>query len=145
MLIGSILLTIVILIFSEVTPKTFAAIKPEPLAFFSSLPLKILQKISQRINLNKNDNKTKEKLLNSLKVLGNILGILNNSSQEYFQYDLSKKISSRDIELMIEERDQARINKDFKKADLIREKLSSLNIVLEDDGKKTTWKKLSNK
>ena len=44
-LIGSILLTIVILIFSEVTPKTFAAIKPEPLAFFSSLPLKILQKL----------------------------------------------------------------------------------------------------
>ena len=44
-LIGSILLTIIILIFSEVTPKTFAAIKPEPLAFFSSLPLKILQKI----------------------------------------------------------------------------------------------------
>ena len=43
-LIGSILLTIVILIFSEVTPKTFAAIKPEPLAFFSSFPLKILQK-----------------------------------------------------------------------------------------------------
>ena len=44
-LIGSILLTIVILIFSEVTPKTFAAIKPEPLAFFSSFPLKILQKV----------------------------------------------------------------------------------------------------
>ena len=81
--------------------------------FNTSKALKILQKISQRINLNKND-KTKEKLLNSLKVLGNILGILNNSSQEYFQYDLSKKISSRDIELMIEERDQARINKDFK-------------------------------
>lgn len=113
--------------------------------FNTSKALKILQKISQRINLNKNDNKTKEKLLNSLKVLGNILGILNNSSQEYFQYDLSKKISSKDIELMIEERDQARINKDFKKADLIREKLSSLNIVLEDDGKKTTWKKLSKK
>ena len=78
--------------------------------FNTSKALKILQKISQRINLNKNDNKTKEKLLNSLKVLGNILGILNNSSQEYFQYDLSKKISSKDIELMIEERDQARIN-----------------------------------
>ena len=44
-LIGSILLTIVILIFSEATPKTFAAIKPEPLAFFSSFPLKILQKV----------------------------------------------------------------------------------------------------
>ena len=44
-LIGSVLLTVVILIFSEVTPKTFAAIKPEPLAFFSSFPLKILQKL----------------------------------------------------------------------------------------------------
>ena len=84
-------------------------------------------------------------LRENVRYLGNILGILNNSSQEYFQYDLSKKISSKDIELMIEERDQARINKDFKKADLIREKLSSLNIVLEDDGKKTTWKKLSKK
>ena len=29
-----------------------------------------------------------------------------------------------------------------KKADLIREKLSSLNIALEDDGEKTIWKKL---
>ena len=41
-LIGSILLTIVILIFSEITPKTFAAIKPESVATKSSLPLKIL-------------------------------------------------------------------------------------------------------
>ena len=76
------------------------------------------------------------------KVLGNLLGILNNSSQDYFQYDSSKKISNEDIELMIKERDQARLNKDFKKADLIREKLSSLNIALEDDGEKTIWKKL---
>ena len=43
---------------------------------------------------------------------------------------------------MIAERNQARLNKDFKKADLIREKLFSLNIILEDDGDKTIWKKL---
>ena len=84
-----------------------------------------------------------EQITNTLKVLGNLLGILNNSSQDYFQYDSSKKISNEDIELMIKERDQARLNKDFKKADLIREKLSSLNIALEDDGEKTIWKKTS--
>ena len=110
--------------------------------FNTSKALKILQKISQGINSNKSDKEAKEKLSNSLKVLGNLLGILNNSSQDYFQYDSSKKISNEDIELMIKERNQARLNKDFKKADLIREKLSSLNIALEDDGEKTIWKKL---
>ena len=46
---------------------------------------------------------------------------------------------------MIKERNQARLNKDFKEADLIREKLFSLNIALEDDGENTIWKKLVQK
>ncbi|MDB4156627.1 CNNM domain-containing protein [Gammaproteobacteria bacterium] len=41
-LLGSILLTLVILIFSEITPKTMAAIKPESFAIKSSLLLKVL-------------------------------------------------------------------------------------------------------
>ena len=124
---------------NEIIDSFKAALKDD---FNTSKALKILQKISQGINSNESDKKVKAKLTNTLKVLGNLLGILNNSSQDYFQYDSSKKISNEDIELMIKERDQARLNKDFKKADLIREKLSSLNIALEDDGEKTIWKKL---
>ena len=41
-LIGSIILTIIILIFSEITPKTIAAIKPESVATKSSFILNIL-------------------------------------------------------------------------------------------------------
>ena len=41
-LLGSVILTIVILIFSEITPKTMAAIKPESFATRSSFILKIL-------------------------------------------------------------------------------------------------------
>ncbi|MDB3914981.1 CNNM domain-containing protein [Gammaproteobacteria bacterium] len=41
-LLGSVLLTLVILIFSEITPKTMAAIKPESFAIKSSLLLKAL-------------------------------------------------------------------------------------------------------
>jgi len=41
-LLGSIILTIIILIFSEITPKTIAAIKPESIATRSSFLLKIL-------------------------------------------------------------------------------------------------------
>jgi Mg2+/Co2+ transporter CorB len=39
------LLTFVVLVFSEMTPKTFAAIRPQPVAFICSLPLQILQSI----------------------------------------------------------------------------------------------------
>lgn len=41
--IATILLTIVILVFAEMTPKTLAAIYPQQVAFFCSLPLKIMQ------------------------------------------------------------------------------------------------------
>ena len=44
-LLGSIILTIVILIFSEITPKTIAAIKPESFATKSSFILNVLVKI----------------------------------------------------------------------------------------------------
>jgi Mg2+/Co2+ transporter CorB len=44
-LLGSVILTLVILIFSEITPKTMAAIKPESVATRSSMLLKILLSI----------------------------------------------------------------------------------------------------
>ena len=110
--------------------------------FNTSKALKILQKISQDLNSTRENKGAEEILSNTLKVLGNIIGIFNDASQDYFQYGLNQKISNKDIEIMIAERNQARLNKDFKKADLIREKLFSLNIILEDDGDKTIWKKL---
>ena len=110
--------------------------------FNTSKALKILQKISQDLNLTRENKGAEEILSNTLKVLGNIIGIFNDASQDYFQYGFNQMISNEDIEIMIAERNQARLNKDFKKADLIREKLFSLNIILEDDGDKTIWKKL---
>jgi Mg2+/Co2+ transporter CorB len=41
--VATVLLTLVVLIFSEMTPKTLAAIRPQQVAFASSLPLMILQ------------------------------------------------------------------------------------------------------
>lgn len=76
-LLGSVILTIVILIFSEITPKTIAAIKPESVATRSSFLLKILvylfkplilitNSISRYIlkifNLNANDASTNDNL-----------------------------------------------------------------------------------
>ncbi|MGC1182303.1 HlyC/CorC family transporter [Legionella sp.] len=43
--IATVLLTLIILVFSEMIPKTYAAIYPQQVAFASSLPLKMLQKL----------------------------------------------------------------------------------------------------
>ena len=43
--IATVLLTLVILVFAEVVPKTLAALHPQKIAFFTSLPLKTLQAI----------------------------------------------------------------------------------------------------
>ena len=109
--------------------------------FNTSQALKILQKTSQNLNSTEDENE-KEIFSNTLKSLGKILGIFNYSSKEYFQANLDQGITRENIDKMIAERNQARLKKDFKKADLIREKLLSLDIVLEDEGSKTTWKKL---
>jgi len=42
---ATIILTLMVLIFSEIAPKTVAALYPQPLAFAASLPLKIMQKV----------------------------------------------------------------------------------------------------
>ena len=44
------------------------------------------------------------------------------------------------IQLVVEIRDEARKNKDYKTSDKIRDKLNELNIVLEDSPKGTIWK-----
>ena len=54
--------------------------------FNTSKALKILQKISQDLNSKRENKGAKEILSNTLKVLGNIIGIFNSASQDYFQY-----------------------------------------------------------
>ena len=46
-----------------------------------------------------------------------------------------------DIEAMIEERQQARKNRDFARADAIRDELLAKGIVLEDTREGVKWKK----
>lgn len=71
-------------------------------------------------------------LLDELKTLCDVLGIIVETREEMLDAD---------IEAMIEERQQARKNRDFARADAIRDKLLAKGIVLEDTREGVKWKK----
>ena len=52
------------------------------------------------------------------------------------KFDENKKI---EIEKMIEDREIARQNKNFKKADEIRDKLKKMNVLIDDTSKGAKW------
>jgi len=74
------------------------------------------------------------------KEAGKFLGIFNKNPDEYFREKNSRSaIPAEEIERLIKERNEARGNRDFKKADSIRDGLLSRGIVLEDAPKGTEW------
>lgn len=73
-----------------------------------------------------------------------LIGLLQSSPQNWFQEASDdSELSPEKIEILIQEREQARQNKDFQKADHVRQYLLSQNIVLEDTKTKTTWRRQS--
>ncbi len=71
-----------------------------------------------------------------------ILGILEESPEDFFKKlsTYSESIDADEVEKMIEERTKARADKDWAKADAIRDRLQDMGIVLEDGPNSTTWR-----
>ena len=98
---------------------------------------KFITSIHSLYNKAKAGDSTAKKDLNSaLKFLG-----LFNENQEQFNILRKKsKLDVREIEKLIEQRNFARKDKDFKKADIIRLDLEKNGILIEDLNDKTHWK-----
>jgi len=80
------------------------------------------------------------KIMSFFSVAGKILGTFDKKAEEYFTgRSAGSSIDAVEIERLIEERNAARKNKDFKKADAIRDELAAKGVVLEDGAGKTTW------
>lgn len=68
------------------------------------------------------------------------LGIFDRTPDEYFADRNSRSaVAADEVERLIAERNEARGNRDFKRADAIRQELLDKGIVLEDSPKGTTW------
>ena len=81
-----------------------------------------------------------ESLAQSLVSMGAVLGILQLEPRAYLQYG-GDEVDADWVEAQIEARLQARKDKDFAKADAIREALSEAGIVLEDSREGTQWRR----
>ena len=104
--------------------------------------IKVLQEINQQINRQvSTDNSDLRKLKNSLRSFANSIGLLLNSAEDYFKYSGDSELENEKIQEAIEQRNEARANKNFALADSIRKELSEKGISLEDKEGKTYWKK----
>jgi len=77
--------------------------------------------------------------------IGNLLGILTCDPKEFFEQKKLKtfvegQIDEPTIEKLIAERAEARKNKDWTRADQVRDQLAAMNIVIKDRPEGTVWK-----
>ncbi|MET0014703.1 MAG: cysteine--tRNA ligase [Sedimenticola sp.] len=79
-----------------------------------------------------------------LKRLGAILGILQDDAESYLRGGApggDDGLSDADIEALIQQRVEAKANKDWAAADRIRDELKSHDILLEDGPQGTSWRR----
>lgn len=88
-------------------------------------------------------NKTNSpELSGCLKALGGIVGLLQREPQVFLQGgSVSGGLSGEEIESLIEQRKQARTEKNWAESDRIRDLLNAENIILEDGAGGTTWRR----
>lgn len=102
--------------------------------------LAVLFSLAKEINTLKTTNKYKASgYAYLLRKLCDVLGILFTDIEEYFQQGDS--VDAAKIEMLIAERAQAKKDKNYARADEIRNELQAQGIVLEDSATGTTWKK----
>ena len=78
---------------------------------------------------------------NNLIAAGKILGILREDPDVWLGYNQSLNPEKEEIEGLINQRNEARRDKDFKLADEIRDKLKIKGIEIEDTNNGTIWRK----
>ncbi|MFL0249236.1 cysteine--tRNA ligase [Clostridium neuense] len=96
--------------------------------------ISVIFELIKDLNININANSSKELIkyaLDTIRKIGKPLGILQKTT---------KKSIEDEVEDLIQKRQEARKNKDFKLADKIRDDLSARGIILEDTKAGVRWK-----
>jgi cysteinyl-tRNA synthetase len=117
-------------------------------AFYAALnddlntPIAIAELHALAKALNKADDADKPALKARILAAADLLGILQSDPEEWFQGATSAEaISADDIEALIAQRQQAKLDKDYALADKLRERLKTQGVILEDSRDGTSWRR----
>jgi len=87
------------------------------------------------------DGEARVNAITRLRNAGRLMGFFNHDPAEWFQGDAGDGPSAEDIDALLIERAEARRNKDFARADQIRDDLAAKGIVIEDGPDGATWRR----
>jgi len=117
-------------------------------AFYAALnddmntPLAIAEIHALAKEINKADKVDKPLLKARILAAGNLLGILQQDPQQWLQGGvLEGQVSAEEIEALIVQRQQAKLDKNYDRADKIRQDLLQQGVVLEDSREGTKWRR----
>ena len=102
-----------------------------------------LFEIKTKLNASTDDGE-KAKLKGELLLSGDVLGLLWQDPESWLRGGTSGEeggLSDGDIDALIEQRNQARADKDFATSDKIRDDLAAQGVILEDGSGGTTWRR----
>jgi len=111
--------------------------------FNTAEAMSVLFELASQINKLKASDSTKASALAAtLKYLGNILGLLQDDPESYLKSGGSQAgLSDEEIDLLLQQRAQAKVDKNWGEADRIRDQLKEQGIELEDKGAETSWRR----
>ncbi|MDO7597086.1 MAG: cysteine--tRNA ligase [Pseudomonadota bacterium] len=109
--------------------------------FNTALALSIMADVRQALNKVSNDDARTRYLAGLLCSFGDVLGLFQQSADAFLLGDTNNDDLAVKVEALIDGRNTARANKDWSKADEVRDELTAMGIILEDNAGKTTWRK----
>ncbi len=111
--------------------------------FNTALALSITADVRQALNKARENSETEQVhyLAGLLISFGTVLGLFQQAADS-FLVGTNDESEVAKIESLIEQRNTARAEKDWAKADQVRDELTAMGIVLEDNAGKTSWRKV---
>jgi cysteinyl-tRNA synthetase len=97
-------------------------------------------------SLNKsNDRSEMERLAASMYASGDLLGLLGSDPEQWFAGHVDGEMGANEIEALLAERNKAKAERDFQRADAIRDQLKDAGIAIQDSREGTSWRRDSNR
>jgi cysteinyl-tRNA synthetase len=102
--------------------------------------LAVLFDLAREINRRREAGEPAEQPAVVLRELAEPLGLLQMDPDAFLRSGDNAEINAEEVEKLLEERRTARTNRDFKRADRIRDELTERGVVLEDTATGTLWR-----